>query len=239
MIDIHCHILPGIDDGPLTLQTSLAMATIAAADGIHSVIATPHTDGIRVSHESVTRAVARLNRELVLNEISLRIYPGYEIPYHLVSELGTGHTLAGSEYVLVEFPHDHLPRGALNTFYHLSAAGLKPVIAHPERNHDVILEPGIMLDLAGNGVLVQLTAASITGELGPDIQRCARYFIEQDMVHFIATDSHSPAFREPVLSKAHKLITKIAGKDKCRKIFRDNPQLILGSRNQRNDRSGH
>lgn len=227
MIDIHCHILPGIDDGPRTIETSLAMASIAFDDGIDTIIATPHTDGIRVNRESVVQAVSKLNQELLLNNIKVHVLPGYEIPYHLVAELAERQTLAESEYVLVEFPHTHLPRGALNTFYSLLAKGFKPIVAHPERNHDVIMNPQLMENITDSGVYLQITAASITGQLGPDIQRCSHYLLKNDMVHYIATDSHSPTFREPALTKAFRSVTKLLGKEKSRVLFYDNPKKIL------------
>lgn len=227
MIDIHCHILPAMDDGPLTLETSLAMARISAADGISTIIATPHTDGINVNRDSVIKAVSALNRELQINNIQLTVLPGYEIPYELISDLAATHTLAGSEYVLLEFPHDYIPQGAANTIYNLIASGLKPIIAHPERNSDVLAQPSVVSDLAETGAFVQLTASSITGELGPDIQQCAFYLLKSGIVDFIATDSHSPAFRTPVLKKAHRKIKKLLGRQQADLLTRDNPARII------------
>ena len=191
MIDIHCHILPGMDDGPDHLETSLSMARIAAGDGIGTIIATPHTDGIRVNRESVPDRVHDLNRELKRHHIDLAVLPGYEIPYHLLSELAPTHTLAGSNYVLIEFPHAYVPGDAPATVFRLLAQGFIPIIAHPERNRDILRNPDLLENLIEAGALSQLTAVSITGDLGPDIQQCAHSLLVRKMAHFIATDSQA------------------------------------------------
>ena len=183
--------------------------------------------GINVNRESVIKAVSTLNRELQIRNIQLTILPGYEIPYELVSELAANYTLAGSEYVLLEFPHDYIPQGASNTIYKLISSGLKPIIAHPERNGDVLARPSLLTDLADAGALIQITASSITGELGPDIQQCAFYLLQNGFTDFIATDSHSPAFRAPVLRKAHAKVKKLLGLQKADLFIKDNPAMII------------
>lgn len=231
LIDIHCHILPGMDDGPHLLEISLDMAKIALKDRIKTIIATPHTDGIRVNRDSVRVSVDRLNSELSRENIHLEILSGYEIPYHLVSELAVTHTLASSNYVLVEFPHNFIPVDALVTCYQLLDKGFQPIIAHPERNMRILQEPDTLEELLGSGAQAQLTAASITGALGPDIQQCAQWLLHKEFVHFIATDSHSPTFREPILSKAYKKVTKLIGKEKADTIFFHNPSKITEPNN--------
>lgn len=230
MIDIHCHILPGIDDGPQTLATSLAMAKMAEQDGIRALIATPHTDGIRVNQDRVAAAVHALNLELRRQNIALAVYPGFELPYHLAAELAATHTLANNNrHVLIEFPAMHLPKGVLNTFYPLIAAGLVPILAHPERNLGVLMNPDVLKDMVDNGILVQITATSVTGELGPDVQRCAHFLLKRGWVHFLASDSHSPTFREPVLSRAVKIAARLIGPENVRALVEQNPRRILAT----------
>lgn len=229
MIDIHCHILPGIDDGADRLQTSLAMATMAAQDGITTVIATPHTDGVTVNQRVVQQAVDQLNTELARQGIDLEVAAGYEIPAELVCDLQS-YTIADSCYILVEFPHQYLPEDAVETMYTLVQAGRKPIIAHPERNGSVLRNPDLLRDLVAVGSMVQLTAASVTGEFGPDIQHCANYLLRNQLVHFLATDSHSPTFRKPVLSPARKAAARLIGREQANKLVVDNPQAILEKR---------
>jgi protein-tyrosine phosphatase len=230
VIDIHCHILPGIDDGPQTLATSVAMAKLAVRDGIRALIATPHTDGVRVSRDRVAAAVHDLNRELRRQDLALTVYPGFELPFHLAAELAAAHTLADNgRHVLIEFPPMHLPQGALNTFFTLIAAGQVPVLAHPERNLGVLMNPDLLKEMVENGILVQITAASVIGEMGPDVQRCAHHLLKQGWVHFLATDSHSPTFREPVLGRAVKIVTRLIGQEQARALVEQNPGQILAA----------
>jgi protein-tyrosine phosphatase len=226
MIDIHCHILPGIDDGADRLQTSIAMATMAARDGITTVIATPHTDGITVNKIVVQQAVDQLNIEISGQGIDLEVAAGYEIPAELVCNLQS-HTLEGSCFILVEFPHHYLPEDAVETLHSLVQAGRKPIIAHPERNGSVLRNPDLLRDLIAVGSMIQLTAASVTGDLGPDILHCANYLLRNQLVHFLATDSHSPTFRKPVLSQARKAAARLIGRDEADKLVVDNPKKIL------------
>ncbi len=226
MIDIHCHILPGIDDGADRLQTSLDMATMAARDGITTIIATPHTDGVTVNRTVVQQAVDRLNIELANHGIDLEVVAGYEIPAHLVCDLQS-HTIAGSCYILVEFPHQYLPEDAAETLYALVQAGRKPIIAHPERNGSVLHNPDLLRELVAVGSMIQLTAASVTGDFGPDILHCANYLLRNQLVHFLATDSHSPTFRKPVLSPARKAAARLIGREEADRLVIDNPKAIL------------
>lgn len=232
MIDIHCHILPGLDDGPRYLDISLAMAAKAAADGISAIIATPHTDGIRVNSTSVISGVRRLNEKLRQEKIDIEIYSGYEIPSYLLATLGHTHRLARSNYVLLEFPHTHLPADALITVSTAISEGLIPIIAHPERNPDILERPQLLAELVDIGALAQLTASSLVGEQGTDVQRCSRYMLKNSLIHFIATDSHSPSFREPILSEAHRVAEKIVGIDEAEKLFvRNAGKIIARSKN--------
>ncbi len=226
MIDIHCHILPGIDDGADRLQTSLDMATMAARDGITTIIATPHTDGVTVNRTVVQQAVDRLNIELANHGIDLEVVAGYEIPAHLVCDLQS-HTIADSPYILVEFPHQYLPEDAAETLYALVQAGRKPIIAHPERNGSVLHNPDLLRELVAVGSMIQLTAASVTGDFGPDILHCANYLLRNRLVHFLATDSHSPTFRKPVLSPARKAAARLIGREEADRLVIDNPKAIL------------
>lgn len=216
-----------MDDGPIHLRSSLEMASIAADDGIRTIIATPHTDGIRVNRTSVLAAVTQLNQELVSEGIQVEIIPGFEIPYHLVKELAETHTLGSSNHVLIEFHHRFVPGDALSTLHKLLDKNFQPIIAHPERNMQILENPDRLDDFINAGALLQLTASSITGDMGPDILQCSHLLLQKGYVHFIATDSHSPSFREPVLSKAYKTVTKINGRAMADRIFMQNASSII------------
>lgn len=209
------------------MDLSLAMAEMAVKDGIEVIIATPHADGAQITPERLAAAVRDLNRELIARHIPLNVAPGFEIPHYLVLDLAATHTLAGSRHVLVEFPFDILPGDAPALISTLIGRGFLPIIAHPERNGDIIADPRQLMELISAGAQVQVTAASITGELGPDCQRCAHYLLRRGLAHFIATDAHSPTFRTPVLSRACAVVSKLLEPERVALLVEGNPRKIL------------
>ena len=228
MIDIHCHILPGIDDGAHDLNASLAMADMAVADGIQVVIATPHVDGSgRLSMAMINTAVDQLNSVLQQRGVALVVLPGAELQFHAAKQLVDQYCLASGSFFLLEFPHSHLPADALDLIYAFIQKGLTPIIAHPERNRELSMEPGKLSLLIEAGAKAQITAGSLTGELGSNAQACARFLLKNNLVHFMATDSHSPNFRTPILSKAVKTAKKYLGRKGALALVRDNPLAIL------------
>lgn len=213
------------------MSLSLAMAEMAVKDGIEVIIATPHADGKLITPERRDVAVRDLNRELIARHIPLTVVPGFEIPHYLALDLAATHTLAGSRHVLVEFPFDIMPGDAPALISALIGRGFLPVIAHPERNGDIIADPRQLTEMISAGAQVQVTAASITGELGPDCQRCAHYLLKRGLAHFIATDAHSPTFRTPVLSRACAVAGKLLASDRVALLVEGNPRKILQATN--------
>jgi protein-tyrosine phosphatase len=230
MIDTHCHILPGIDDGAVDANESVEMARLAAEDGIKKIIATPHIYDTRYSPEVIAERVGRLNRLLTQNNIPVEVHPGAEVSIGLDPNILFKYAIQSTPYILIEFPHDHLPSHAGKLLQWLSDRGLKPIIAHPERNHSVILSPEILLRLLNKNVYVQITGDSLTGEFGPDIQYCTYFLMESGKVDIIASDAHSKKFRAPVLSHAESATTKHFGKKTSERLFRTNPEAILTGR---------
>jgi len=229
MIDIHCHILPGIDDGAPDLDASIAMATAAAADGVQIIIATPHVGPAwgRPGMALINKAVEQLNSGLQERGITLRILPGAEVQSHVAATLADQYCLASGSFFLLEFPHSHLPADGIDLIYSVISRGLTPILAHPERNQAIISEPGKLVPLIDAGAWIQITAGSLTGELGPDAHACAQFLLKNNMVHFIATDSHSLNFRKPILSTAVKKAEKYLGKERALALVVDNPLTIL------------
>jgi protein-tyrosine phosphatase len=230
MIDIHCHILPGIDDGPADDEESLEMARLAAADGIKKIIATPHIYDARYSPEMIADRVGRLNRMLAQNNIHVAVHPGAEVSIGMDPNILIKYTIYGTPYILIEFPHDHLPSHAGKLLQWLSDRGLKPIIAHPERNTSVICSHEILLRLLDKNIHVQITADSLTGEFGPDIQYCAYLLMDSGKVDIIASDAHSKKFRTPVLSRAKNAMTKHFGQKASERLFQTNPEAVLAGR---------
>lgn len=231
MTDVHCHILPAIDrDGPPRLKDVLDMARIAVSDGIRTIVATPHIKEVVHKPEVICDHVAHLNAALQDSGIPLEILPGAEVSSMLDTAKLQNYTLNGSAYVLLEFPHSHLPQNAGELIFEAIISGLTPIIAHPERNPSVVLRPELLFDLVEAGALVQITAESLTGGFGPDARVCAEYLLKKQAVHFLATDAHSPTWRCPVLSRGLKAAVRHVGEAVARDLVTTNPAAVIAGK---------
>ncbi len=229
MTDIHSHLVAAIDDGPSTWNESLAMARMAAADGIATVIATPHqlgnfahNDGQRIRH--ATGHLAELVRA---NRIPLTVLPGADVRIEpdIVPKIVTGEivTLADwRRHLLLELPHElyfHLrPLGDT-----LRRAGIRGILSHPERNHGLLARPHLVGRLVDDGWLMQITAGSLVGTFGPDVQRLAQWMVQSGLVHIVATDAHGSRSRRPLLSRAFRCAEELAGRQTAIDLFCRNP----------------
>ncbi len=227
MIDSHCHILPNIDDGPQDVDESIEMARIASRDGIEKIIATPHIADNKYSSDDITDRVDQFNHLLSKKNIPIQVYPGAEVAISLDPEKLSEYTINHTSYILIEFPHDHLPSYAGKILDWLCAKKLSPIIAHPERNYSIIRSPEILLGLLNSNVYIQITAASLTGDFGRDIQYCANFLMDSGKVDIIASDAHSKKNRPPQLSVAKELAAKRLGKKASLRLVCDNPTALL------------
>jgi protein-tyrosine phosphatase len=208
VIDLHTHVLPGVDDGPATLEESLSILRAAAADGVTRIVATPHVrDDYPTRPETMERLVADLGTAARDAGIALDLLPGGELDLSVLRELddSTLHRfgLGGNpDLLLLEFPYHGWPLDIRETVFGLGLRGFAAVLAHPERNTEVQEAPERLRPLVDVGVLVQLTAASVDGRLGRRTQECARTLLDAGLAHVIASDAHMPAIREVGLSDA-------------------------------------
>lgn len=230
MIDLHCHILPGIDDGPTDMAESIAMAKIAAADGITTIVATPHLKEHIYPAIRIEKAVSELNRQIADSGIPVKILRGADIYAMLSLELIKDYTINGTNYLLLEFPHTHMPKGAGSIIFNAIISGLNPIITHPERNPSVVRDPGIIIDLHNSGALVQITAGSLTGHFGSEARECAIHLLKQKAVDIMATDAHSINWRTPVLSEGLLIAEKIIGRELALRLVKSNPLAIIEGR---------
>lgn len=212
MIDIHCHIVPGIDDGSGNLGTSLKMLEIAEKSGLSTIITTPHyiKNRFENSFKSIVQAVEELNKEISKNNIQVQLLPGqevmvdkYTLDLYKQGELGC---LNNSQYMLIEFPMDVLPEDALDIIYELKLLRIKPIIAHPERYMYLQEKLTGVNKFIEEKCLFQINAASITGLFGKKVSETAIKLIENGVCQFIASDAHSAGGRSPDISKAMSLI---------------------------------
>lgn len=208
MIDLHCHILPGVDDGVRSLDEARSVARRALGEGVRAIAATPHVRAdYPTTPEEMETGVASLQRDFAEGGLALEIVPGAEVAYTQLPLLSRGELARftlnqGDVYLLVEFPYYGWPLGLDATIRNLRASGLTPILAHPERNPDVQERPERLASAVEAGALVQVTALSILGRLGRGAKRAAEALIAEGLVHVLATDGHGPHIREGGLAEA-------------------------------------
>ena len=232
MIDLHCHILPGVDDGARDLSESVKMAKKAVEQGIHTIVATPHHLNNRYENpkETIIDRVRELNRVLLEEKIDLNVLPGQET--RIYGEMVEGYELGeilpidNTQYVLVEFSSSHVPRYTEKLFYDLQTKGLIPVIVHPERNQEIIERPDVLYKLVEKGALTQVTAASISGDFGKKIKTFSLQLIEANLTHFIASDAHNTVNRTFKMREAFDIIQAKYGNDMVY-LLEENAELVI------------
>lgn len=235
MIDLHCHILPGIDDGAKTIEDSIDMARDAVKGGITHVLATPHHMLREWTNEKtkVIKLVNMLQDELDSREIPLTIFPGQEVRLYgeIIEDIEKDKILFVDEqkqYLLIEFPATSIPHYTERLFYELQGMGITPIIVHPERNREVQEHPNRLKNLIDKGALSQLTAASYTGGFGKKIQKLSSQLVEVNMVQFIASDAHNITNRSFHMKEAYTKIEKEFGRKKKEEFLQTTKELING-----------
>ncbi|WP_010579464.1 tyrosine-protein phosphatase [Liquorilactobacillus vini] len=207
LVDLHCHLLPGIDDGSPDLDHSLKLAEMAVSEGITHILATPHhLDGDYVNHKAdVFQAVEEFQQELDQHQIPLQIFPGQEV--HINGDLTEKYDdLLGIDeqknYMLIEFPHGSVPEYAKRLFFEIRKLGTTPVIVHPERNHGIQENLNLLYDFISEGALAQLTATSYIGGFGQHVQEISEKLVDHRLVQIFASDAHALKGRQFALREA-------------------------------------
>jgi protein-tyrosine phosphatase len=233
MIDVHCHILPGLDDGPEGIEESLAMAESAIADGITHVVATPHCS----NEYSFDYARIQQLRERLQNEIGDRLTLATGCDFHLNPENlealradGSRFCINQHDYLLVEFNEISIPPSMDDTLHALQLKGLRPIITHPERNGILRRQPERLANWARLGCFVQVTAGSLTGTFGPRAQEDSLCWIGRGIVHFVASDAHNTKRRPLRLQPAYDAVSKQFGDETARALFVENPLAAFEGR---------
>ena len=235
MIDTHLHILPGVDDGPETIQESLTLAQALVQEGIQYAIATPHYNDEfpQRSAAEIRERVYRLQQELDRNGIPLRLFSGHEalIKAGLLEDIQAGRlaTLNGSSYLLLElWTNTWLPETE-QVIFHLRAHGIIPIIAHPERYHTIQQDPHRLAALLQQGALAQLTASSLTGMQGNTARRCAETLLKQGLIHCIASDAHGLHRRPPGVIRGLERARELIGQVRVYQMIQVQPAAILSN----------
>lgn len=234
MYDLHSHILPGIDDGPKSFESSVEMASVAADCGTTVMIATPHRKDVieNFSIPFIQDCLKLLNKELLRRNIGIDILLGME--NHLDLELpdafsnGEALTLAGSRYALIELPFFGKPNYMEDVLYNIQARGLTPVLVHPERIEAIQKNPSLLSQFVNHGMLTQVTAGSIVGYFGIRIKEFTQRLLKDGLVHIIASDTHSAKGpRSPLISEGLDVAKSLVGEEKARSMVVDTPRNIL------------
>lgn len=236
MIDLHCHLLAGIDDGPDTLEQSLELARIAVADGVSHAILTPHIHPGRWDNqaEQISRCRDELSTALAANGIALQLGYAAEVRLgeHLLQAVAEDSipfygALDGQRVMLLEFPHGHVLPGSEELVSWLRARDIRPLIAHPERNREIMRQPDRILPFLQQGCLLQVTGGSVLGNFGAGAELAAHYFLEQDMVFALASDGHNNGARQPVLAEAHAWVEQRLGAARAHALTFGNPATLV------------
>lgn len=230
MIDIHCHILPEVDDGSKSWEMSVEMCRMAVADGIEQMVATPHANERYRYDRDYLAAVLRRLQEQIGDKPRLALGCDFHLSYENLQDLMVRpeyYTIEGRKYLLVELSNFGIPAQMDECFTNLSAHGITPVITHPERNPILQRDPRRVLQWIALGCAVQITASSLTGFWGERAWRTAQWLLKRNAVHVLATDAHDPVRRVPVLSAARDEVAEVYGRDVAMALVNDNPAAIV------------
>jgi protein-tyrosine phosphatase len=226
MVDIHCHILPGLDDGPDALETSLEMAEAAIADGITHVVATPHAnDSFPFDPELIRKRCEEL-RERVGDRLQLLTGCDFHMSFENLQAVQTDparFTINQKNYLLVEFADFAIPPSMDAALKEMRMKGLWPIITHPERNPILVQNRARVNAWVREGCLVQVTAGSLLGRFGQRAQKAAEAWLDEGIIHFFASDAHNVTSRPLQLRPAYDAVAKRKGEAVARALFRENP----------------
>lgn len=236
MLDLHCHILPGIDDGAKDLETSLAMAQMAIADGIDTIACTPHIYPGMYENTApgIRAAITTLQAELDQRGMPLKLLEGADV--YLEPGLAAAikgdrvPTLAGSRYLLLEPPHHVMPPHFEETVFSLKMAGYVPVITHPERLTWVPDHYAVLARLVKAGSWMQITSGSLIGRFGHAPKHLAERMLDDGLVHFIATDAHNLTRRAPLLAEGRAAAARRVGDEEAEHLVTTRPAGIIANR---------
>ncbi len=235
MIDTHLHILPGVDDGPETIEEALALARVLVEEGIHSAIATPHYNDEfpRLSAAEIQARVHDMQKVFDRHSIPLRLYAGHEVLIKpgLIEDIQTGRvaTLNKSRYLLLELWNNAWLPETERVIFELRAFGIIPIIAHPERYQAIQQDPTRLSAVFDRGALAQLTASSLVGMQGKATQRCAETLLKKGLISCIASDAHDLHRRPPCVARGLQRAVELVGQARVKCMIETQPAAIINN----------
>ena len=230
MIDLHCHLLPGVDDGASTFDEAVEMCYMAVKDGITHIVATPHCNfHYPFRPEENAKQITEL--QAAVGETP-KLYLGcdFHLSYENIQSIhkdSRKFTINGKKYLLVEFEGHTIPQYMRQIFFEMISGGIIPIITHPDRNYVLCRHPEILYDWVNAGCLSQVTAQSLTVDFGKTAQKAAQVLMEHNLVHAIATDAHNLTSRPPRLFSCYQKVAEQHGESVAEELFHKNPQAIL------------
>lgn len=236
MIDIHCHMLPNVDDGAKSMHEAISMAIIAKEQGIKKIIMTPHyhPEFRSLKGKELQDIYEEFKEKLKENKIDIDVYLGNEIYFTSdlldnISELDF-FSLNNSRYILLEFPPTKFPSNLCSIIYELKLKGFIPILAHVERYLKVYEDPELIYDCINTGAVIQINSSSLMGKNGKELQKLCNLLLDRKMVHLVASDAHSSQRRRPLLKDSYHYIEKRYSKKTADDLFINNGQLILDNK---------
>ncbi|WP_203649332.1 tyrosine-protein phosphatase [Secundilactobacillus yichangensis] len=233
MIDLHCHLLPGVDDGSANLDNSLKLATEAVNNGVEYALLTPHhMNGVYINHRvDVIRETAEFQKQLRAHSIHLTVFPGQEVRINgeLLRALDQHDILfadEGDQYLMLEFPDDDVPAYTADMIYQLQQRGVIPVIVHPERNTKIMSHPDLIYDLLQKGCLSQITASSFVGTFGEKVEHFSQQLVKAGQCYIFASDAHNLPGRKYEMKEAFDKLQVEFGRELVEE-FEDNAKAII------------
>ena len=242
MIDVHSHVLPGIDDGTKVVEEAVEFCRLAAERGTEILVATPHhkPGSYQNPRDRVLQSVASLQKRIDTAGIRLRLAPGCEIfvDTDLADRIGAGELLTYGDnrrYILLEFSFQQYPVRPEDLVFRLKLSGVTPVIAHPERIRWFQEDVDRLVTLVRAGALAQVTGSSLEGTFGSRVRSITREMLERGCVHLIASDAHDLSYRPPGLERATEAAAEIVGEEAARRMVRETPAAVVEGREVRVD----
>ena len=233
MVDVHCHLLPNVDDGAKSLELSKEMCEVASRDGITHIVCTPHANDEFPYHRAAHQQAVDALQAAVGDRIRLTLGCDFHFSYDNIQSLMKNpdeFLIGDGDYLLVELSDFVMSPAVFQSLEKLVGMGIRPIITHPERNLMLQRHADRVLRFAQKGCAIQVTANSLTGHWGEGPKKMVHWLLEQKAVHVIATDAHDPKFRPPILSAARDIVSKTHGADVAEALVLGNPQAIVEGR---------
>jgi protein-tyrosine phosphatase len=226
MVDLHCHILPGLDDGAANMEESIAMAESAIADGITHVVATPHSNSQYHFDFTHVRGLRDELQSKIGNQLEIVTGCDFHLNPENLSSLrrdARQYCINQNDFLLLEFNEFSIPPSMDQTLHAMQLTGVRPIITHPERNGILRAHPERLKKWVRQGCFAQVTGGALTGGFGPSAQQDALRWIGEGLIHFVATDAHNTRRRPLRLQSAYNVVVDRFGQEKARALFQDNP----------------